>query len=57
MECRDTHISCIAAKRVRQSHPGHANLRKVTKQKRPSTRKFLAGPLGAHPIGRPSFPM
>jgi hypothetical protein len=41
---------------VWQSHPRHADLKKVSKQKRPSTRKYLAGPLGAHPTGRPTFP-
>jgi hypothetical protein len=29
MECRDTQISCIAA-RVWQSHPRHADLKKVS---------------------------
>jgi ribosomal protein L37AE/L43A len=46
MECRDTQISCIAA-RVWQSHPRHADLRKASKQKRTSTQKYLAEPLGA----------
>jgi hypothetical protein len=55
MECRDTQISCIAA-RVWQSHSRHADLRKVSKHERPSTQKYLAGPSGVHPTGRPSFP-
>jgi hypothetical protein len=40
---------------VWQGHPRHADHRKVSKHKRPSTRKYLAGPLCAHPTGRPSF--
>jgi hypothetical protein len=40
---------------VWQSHSRHANLRKISKHKRPSTHKYLAGPLGAHHTGRPSF--
>jgi hypothetical protein len=56
MECRYTQISYIAA-RVWQSHPRHADLKKVSNRKRPSTQKYLAGPLDAHPMGRPSFPM
>jgi hypothetical protein len=55
MECRDIQISCIAA-RVWQSHSRHADLRKVSNRKCPSTQKYLAGPLGAHATGRPSFP-
>jgi hypothetical protein len=31
---------------VWQSHLRHADLRKVSNQKRPSTQKHLAGPLG-----------
>jgi hypothetical protein len=50
MECRDIQISCIAA-RVWQSHSRHADIRKVSNQNRPSTRKYLAGPSGAHPHG------
>jgi hypothetical protein len=42
--------------RVWQSHSRHTDHKKVSNQKRPSTRKYLAGPLGTHPIGRPSFP-
>jgi hypothetical protein len=40
---------------VWQSHPRHADLKKVSSQKRPSTQRYLAGPLGAHPTGRPSL--
>jgi hypothetical protein len=54
MECRDTQISCIAA-RVWQSHSRHAYLKKVSNQKRPSTQRYLAGPIGAHPTGRSTF--
>jgi hypothetical protein len=42
--------------RVWKSHSRHADLRKVSNQKHPSTRKYLAGPLGVHPTGRSSFP-
>jgi hypothetical protein len=55
LSCRDTQMSCIAA-RVWQSHPRHADLKEVSRRKCPSTQKFLAGPSGAHPTGRPSFP-
>jgi hypothetical protein len=41
--------------RVWQSHSRHADLRKVSKHKSPSTRKYLAGPSGVHPMERPSF--
>jgi hypothetical protein len=41
--------------RVWQRHSRHADLKKVSSQKSPSTQKYLAGPLGAHPIGRPSL--
>jgi hypothetical protein len=41
---------------VWQSHSRHADQRKVSKHKHPSTRKYLAGTLGAHPTRRPSFP-
>jgi hypothetical protein len=34
VECRDTQISCIAA-RVWQSHSRHADLKKVSSQKHP----------------------
>jgi hypothetical protein len=44
MECRDIQISCIAA-RVWQSHPRHADLGKVSRQKFPSTQKYLTGPI------------
>jgi hypothetical protein len=54
MECGDTQISCMAA-RVWQDHSTHADLRKVSSQKRPSTEKRLTGPSGAHPTERPSF--
>jgi hypothetical protein len=37
-------------------HSKHADLRKVSKHKHPSTQKYLAGPLGVHPLGWPSFP-
>jgi hypothetical protein len=37
--------------RVWQSHPRHADLKKVSNQKHPSTRRYLAGPLGTHPTG------
>jgi hypothetical protein len=43
--------------RVWQSHSRHADLRKDSNQKRPSTRKYLAGTLGVHPAGKPSLPM
>jgi hypothetical protein len=55
MECRDTQISCIAA-RVWQSHPRHADLRKVSNRKRPSTRKYLAGPIRRTPHGEAFIP-
>jgi hypothetical protein len=55
MECGDTQISYIAA-RVWQSHPRHADLKKVSNWKHPSIWRYLAGPLGTHPTGRPSFP-
>jgi hypothetical protein len=48
MECRDTQISYIDA-RVWQSHSRHADLKNVSKRKRPSAQKYLAGPSGAHP--------
>jgi hypothetical protein len=41
--------------RVWQSHSRHADLRKVSNQKCPSTQKHFAGPSGTHAIGRPSF--
>jgi hypothetical protein len=55
MECRDTQISCIAA-RVWQSHPRYDDLKKVSKQKRPSTRNYLAGPIRHAPHGEAFIP-
>jgi hypothetical protein len=55
MECRDIQISCMAAKSLAESLEACQPL-KVSSQKRPSIRRYLAGPLGAHPAGRPSFP-
>jgi hypothetical protein len=41
MECRDIQISCIAAKRLVEPL-GHADLKKISRQKRPSTQRYLA---------------
>jgi hypothetical protein len=55
MECRDTQISCMAIRSL--AEPLEAcRPQEGLKMKRPSTRKYLAGPLGAHRTRRPSFP-
>jgi hypothetical protein len=51
MKCRDTQISRMAARSLAE-HSRHADLRKVSNRKHPSTQKYLAGPSGAHPTGQ-----
>jgi hypothetical protein len=53
IECGDTQISCIAVESLVEP-PRHADL-KVSNRKRPRTQKYLAGPSGTYPTGRPSF--
>jgi hypothetical protein len=55
MECSDTQISCMAARSLARPLKACRPL-KVSTQKSPSTQRYLAGPSGAHPLGRPSFP-
>jgi ribosomal protein L37AE/L43A len=55
MECRDTQISCIAA-RVWQSHSRHADLKKVSNQKAPKHPEILGRAIRRTPHRGPSFP-
>jgi hypothetical protein len=55
MECRDTQISCIAARSLVEP-PEACQPQEGLKSEVPRHPEILVGPLGAHRIGRPSFP-
>jgi hypothetical protein len=54
LECRDTQISCIAAESLAKP-PEARRPQGGFKAKAPKHPEVLAGPLGTHPTGRPSF--
>jgi hypothetical protein len=55
VECRDTQISCMAARSLVEPLEA-CRPQEGLKLEAPKHQRYLAGPLGTHPTGRPLFP-